>query len=90
MFEDKKLKNQLEDKLVKELLAALQSKPICFCECTSGNGGSACKCKVCTDSCACEGTCTKQLKPAPVQIPYVGRDDFVRKVLSLPGDTNGP
>ena len=90
MFEGEgELKNQLEDVLVKKLLAALPENPILVCKCTSGNCDHACKCEVCTDSCHCEDVCKKRLKPA-LAIADVSRDAFVLKELSLPDDnTNG-
>jgi hypothetical protein len=87
MFKDK-LTNQLEDKLVDELLAALQSMPIRACKCKSEDCGTkACRCEFCTGSCTCdEGKCKKQLKPAPA-IDYVSREDFLAQ--KVPDDTNG-
>jgi hypothetical protein len=85
MFEAK-FKEQLEEKLVKELLAALPSKPTRVCWCKSGNcGRSGCRCVVCTDSCACnKSMCEKQPKAAPLAIDSVSRDAFIaNNVLSL-------
>jgi hypothetical protein len=84
MFEAE-LKAQLEEELVKELLAALPRNPIRVCRCNSGNCGRSCKCVVCTDSCPCEkGICEKQPKAAPLAIDSVSRDAFIgNNVLSL-------
>jgi hypothetical protein len=90
MFEGEgELKNQLEDVLLKKLLAALRENPIRFCMCKSKNCGKACGCTVCTDGCKCKDGCKKRLKPA-LEIAYVSRDAFVEKELRLPDDnTNG-